>query len=557
MPQYYNCGIISDYTREVLLMTKRILALVLSGVMILSTGCGLSSGTKDKLFGDSDITDIVENAVKTGNFELLDEYFEADKISQDLLNECLNVAVFADDPYESILYLLEKGADPNNDNIIWDLAYNARAEAMRALLTSDNVDLNKKNEVGHDALYMALENEGGGSEYGNYQVTKLLIEAGAEPYPELFANTKEDKRESPYKQLLASPYSSKFLLEKLLEAGEESGLPKACELVILGESEEAVEECSKNSNDYNEDDVTLLTTFLAYWGTPEQCETVCSIYNTQIYSGMLQRVVQTNNEEMLDYIVKTNEIDLTDKSEAGLLQRAANFDNYEACKYLCDNNVYMIVNDVGEASGLYQLKSAALYDDLELFKLLYDYANSRGARITEEYLAESLGTSLSCDNKDIIDFLSAEGYTFSAIDISDSDLESVKYFEECGKILDGIDLINAVKGGDVEVVKYILDKNIDVNAIGEYESTPLSTALSGKYEILKLIIENGADIPENILENAVYASKKNVKLLIDSGAKTELKFDKIKVKDGSYKSGDYDLKDYWETYGRNDLVELL
>lgn len=125
-------------------MTKRILALVLSGVMILSTGCGLSSGTKDILFGDSDITDIVENAVKTGNFELLDEYFEADKISQDLLNECLNVAVFVDDPYESILYLLEKGADPNNDNIIWDLAYNARAEALRALFTSDNVDLNKK-----------------------------------------------------------------------------------------------------------------------------------------------------------------------------------------------------------------------------------------------------------------------------------------------------------------------------------------------------------------------------------------------------------------------------
>ena len=538
-------------------MLKRVFAMAVCSVMVFSCGCGLSSGTKDKLFGDSDITDIVETAVKTGNFELLDEYFEADKISQDLLNECLNVAVFADDPYESILYLLEKGADPNNDNIIWDLAYNARAEALRALLTSDNVDLNKKNEVGHDALYMALENEGGGSEYGNYQVTKLLIEAGAEPYPELFANTKEDKRESPYKQLLASPYSSKFLLEKLLEAGEESGLPKACELVILGESEEAVEECSKNSNDYNEDDVTLLTTFLAYWGTPEQCETVCSIYNTQIYSGMLQRVVQTNNEDMLDYIVKTNEIDLTDKSEAGLLQRAANFDNYEACKYLCDNNAYMIVNDEGEASGLYQLKSSALYDDLELFKLLYDYANSRGARITEKYLAESLGTSLSCDNKDIIDFLFAEGYTLSAIDISRSDLESVKYFEKCGKIFNGIDLINAVKGENIEVIKYLLDKDVDVNTIGEYETTPLKTALKGKYDILKLLIDNGADIPENILENAVYASKKNTKLLIDSGAKTELKFDKIKAADGSYKSGDYDLKDYWEAYGRDDLAELL
>lgn len=538
-------------------MTKRILALVLSGVMLLSTGCGLSSHTKDKLFGDSDVTNTVESAVRTGNFELLDEYFEANKNSQDLLNECLNVAVYADDPYESMLYLLGKGADPNNDNIIWDLAYNARVEAMRALLTSDDVDLTEKNEVGHDALYMALENEGGGSEYGNYQVTKLLIEASAQPYPELFANTKEHKRESPYKQLLASPYSSKFLLEKLLEAGKESGLPKACELAILGESEEAVEECSKNSNYYNEDDVTLITTFLAYWGTPEQCETVCDMYNTQIYSGMLQRVVQTNNGEMLDYIVTTNEIDLTDRSEAFLLQLAAGYDNYEACKYLCDNNVYMVVNDVGEASGLYQLKSAALYDDLELFKLLYDYANSRGARITEEYLSESLGTSLSYDNKDIIDFLSAEGYTFSAIDISNSDLESVKCFEECGKVFDGTDLINAVAGGDVDIVKYLLDKNVDVNAVGENESTPLSTALSGKYEILKLIIENGADIPENILENAVYASKKNVKLLIDSGAKTDLKFDKIKAKDGSFKSGDYDLKDYWKAYGRDDLAELL
>ena len=538
-------------------MLKRVFAMAVCSVMVFSCGCGLSSGTKDKLFGDSNVTNIVENAVKTGNFELLDEYFEADKISQDLLNECLNVAVFANDPYESILYLLEKGADPNNDNIIWDLAYNARAEAMRALLTSDNVDLNKKNEVGHDALYMALENEGGGSEYGNYQVTKLLIEAGAEPYPELFANYKEDTKQEPYEQLLASPYSSKFLLEKLLETGKESGLSKACELAILGKTDDALKECTKNPNDYNEDDVTLLTTFLAYWGTPEQCETVCSIYNTQIYSGMLQRVVQTNNEEMLDYIVKTNEIDLTDESEAGLLQRAANFDNYEACKYLCDNNAYMIVNDVGEASGLYQLKSAALYDDLELFKLLYDYANSRGARITEEYLAESLGTSLSCDNKDIIDFLFAEGYTLSAIDISRSDLESVKYFEKCGKIFNGIDLINAVKGENIEVIKYLLDKDVDVNTIGEYETTPLKTALKGKYDILKLLIDNGADIPENILENAVYASKKNTKLLIDSGAKTNLKFDKIKAADGSYKSGDYDLKDYWEAYGRDDLAELL
>ncbi len=147
--------------------------------------------------------------------------------------------------------------------------------------------------------------------------------------------------------------------------------------------------------------------------------------------------------------------------------------------------------------------------------------------------------------------------TCRTFDISNSDLESVKYFEKCGKVYDGIDLINAVKGGDVEVVKYLLDKGVDINATGEYGYTPLTAALSGKHEILKLIIESGAEIPENILENAIYASKKNVKLLIDSGAKTDLKFDKIKAKDGSLKSGDYDLKDYWKSYGRDDLAKLL
>mgnify|MGYP006916033045 CR=1 FL=1 len=40
-------------------MTKRILPLVLAGVMIISTGCGLSSGTKDRLFGDPNVTEMI------------------------------------------------------------------------------------------------------------------------------------------------------------------------------------------------------------------------------------------------------------------------------------------------------------------------------------------------------------------------------------------------------------------------------------------------------------------------------------------------------------------
>ena len=72
-----------------------------------------------------------------------------------------------------------------------------------------------------------------------------------------------------------------------------------------------------------------------------------------------------------------------------------------------------------------------------------------------------------------------------------------------------------------------------------------------------MFIDNSILPDRNILKNSCYSSKAVVKLLIDSGANTELKFDKIKAKDGSLKSGNYDLKDYWESYGRDDLAELL
>ena len=67
------------------------------------------------------------------------------------------------------------------------------------------------------------------------------------------------------------------------------------------------------------------------------------------------------------------------------------------------------------------------------------------------------------------------------------------------------------------------------------------------------------NIPDNALESAVYASKATVKVLIDAGANTDLKFDKLEPADGGgiVKKGDFDLKDYYKHYGRDDLIELL
>lgn len=51
-------------------------------------------------------------------------------------------------------------------------------------------------------------------------------------------------------------------------------------------------------------------------------------------------------------------------------------------------------------------------------------------------------------------------------------------------------------------------------------------------EIVKYLIDNGMEIPDNALETAVYASKATVKVLIDAGADTDLKFDKLEPANG-------------------------
>ena len=52
-------------------------------------------------------------------------------------------------------------------------------------------------------------------------------------------------------------------------------------------------------------------------------------------------------------------------------------------------------------------------------------------------------------------------------------------------------------------------------------------------EIVKYLIDNGMEIPDNALETAVYASKATVKVLINAGANTDLKFDILKPVDGA------------------------
>lgn len=96
---------------------------------------------------------------------------------------------------------------------------------------------------------------------------------------------------------------------------------------------------------------------------------------------------------------------------------------------------------------------------------------------------------------------------------------------------EGTPLHVAVKEGDTELVKYLLEKGANPNAKGAFGETPLHIAVDRGYlDIVKLLLENGAD--PNIQSNegntplhiAVISSSADIAYeLISHGAKKDIK----------------------------------
>lgn len=60
-------------------------------------------------------------------------------------------------------------------------------------------------------------------------------------------------------------------------------------------------------------------------------------------------------------------------------------------------------------------------------------------------------------------------------------------------------LSSAVKKGDIELVKDLLTKKVDINEVDMSGSTPLHHAVwYGRFDIIKLLLEAGADVNVSI-----------------------------------------------------------
>lgn len=191
-------------------------------------------------------------AINNGNSDYLAQLIQENKDNEDLLNDALTMALAETLTFKNRAFMVEQlldaGADPNTESstgesVLITYLYNYKGcfDTTAALLTSNNIDLSVKEipERCFDYRYV----------YRQFiRILQLLSSSNvgksrSKTYAGNFS--KDSVWSEPYGHLKDSPYSTKYLLNILLENGEESGLPLSLEYALLGDSDNAIKEIEK------------------------------------------------------------------------------------------------------------------------------------------------------------------------------------------------------------------------------------------------------------------------------------------------------------------------
>lgn len=501
--------------------------------------------------------------------------------------------------------LLEVGVDPNIGDPLQLTTYNKKYYLTEALLKSDSITLDTTNSLGSTPLSMAMENSDGGYSIDGYKQVLLMLEAGATSYPEMFYDQlEEDAKGSHFKNVDISPVSTKLLMNMLLESGQSSGLKPALQYAFSGQIDKCLDELRKNDiNGYNYHEMSVLTNYAAYYGNAQQYDEIIGYTKIYLKPDFICHLVESGNLEMVKHLSEIQNIPYNGEEctrfITDALDYAAIWGYSDICQYLCEQNI-----DIKNFSTIYPaLNNAILSEDLDTVKVIYNYINQKIGikeidigRAYKNYKFNDIEKA-----KSIVDFFFSEGYNLSCVEFYGCDKEFAEYLYKQGRPIAPTDLTYAVRSNDKEYVKMVLDKGADPNQNAfekidrypwnisydinniivedetgygvEYDvsynkfceyykvnfdnqrfgNAMLSTAI--KYcnsEIVQLLIDYGADLSLNdYFVDCRYASKATVKVLIEAGANTDIKYLKT-----DYEGG-VGLSDFFKYYKRDDLAELL
>ena len=535
----------------------------------------------------------------------------ADCSKKELLSyfkQMLSRSIFNDRFYLAEM-IYDMGVDLNGQAVVASLSHELDYQGVQFLIDL-GADVNLKDSDGYSPLFYAMLNAGGQWEASGYYLAKLLVEYGAEPYPEMFHNEYEGDPErtvgnGAYRQIAHSPLTAQYLLGVLLDSGKESGLPKAVEYAILGESEKALDEL-RSGNTVSDVDMGLISYYFGYFATMEQYRQLADIWGrysrppASCVAGagnaeVLKRLYldkDPDNEESEEYVL--------DFQSCDMLISAMQMDQTEVVKLLLS---YDSINHQWKNNVWHRAFSGGF----EGFKMLYDFWEENVEGGFTENLIEQFYPDIgrgSIDKYKKIDFLFEQGFDCRYITFNHCNADTIKYLYQKGRPMMPNDLDMVTSWCKPDEVKAVIDDGrIDINyafCFDIRDSTQIELrydedAIRYKYtgyskvgegfmtyeelcdsaeenyqpiymfteklspEMLQYAIDCGMEIPDDCLKYSYDISAANVKVLLDNGANVDVTASKYPCRGGGMLSTgkEYKLKEYYKMCSRDDLAKLL
>lgn len=416
-----------------------------------------------------------KSAIMSGNIEWMRE-IKANNPGMNMTYTDHTVALYcaawesnAYDKEKVMREIVELGADVNVGRILMLSTFNVRADVTRVILESGNADISIKDEdislltsamdEGSDKGAIAMED--------SYQQVKMLIEAGLEPYPELFFDDKEEgERGTHFYHVYGTPLAAKYAMERFLELYPDfGGVPAGLVYAFSGQTDKCAAEVEAHADEYaNSSMGAVITMYAGYFGTPEEYERIRKVTGTNLLPGIYDDLVRVGNLEMLTYLIEQEEYDLADEEDQfgnryELYYAAAQCGHKDIVRWLIDQKV----NVKKYENGFFEIAAALASGDRELMDMVFEYTGSKYELIDYDiakafYIADFPDTQTAMN---AVDYIMERGYGIDLIEFRYMTREFAEYVYSKGRALCPSDLTYAVLSCDPDFVDLVLDQGAD------------------------------------------------------------------------------------------------
>lgn len=499
-------------------MKKRLIMIVLAAFMIFQfTGCQMNINIK-----------LIE-AIQDQRLQVAVECVDA---GADINYEFLRfgrgyVPILAaiNNKSDNILkYLLQKGADVNYVDT-WGIPvymYTAGAPQKGKLqyrgidylkLCLDyGADINLVSKDGYNVMDYAAP-------WSDMDIIRLLLEKGAKVTPNTLGRiVQKDRSQDDYLAAI------RLILEETLKAGYPSNLSPAFEAAILGHSEQVIEFI--NQNQIPQEEEKNVVRFTAAYGSTEAMKLLYDkgiVLNTGLENVTLLYIAsQYGNLDIVKYLIAKGTPVAQKRIRDGLnreLDLAVAYNQYDVAEYLIEQGSDFLPIEDG-FSVLDPLSIAAKNGNIKMMQLLVQH----GYPFTDKEMYYAAEEAISYNQIDIVRYLLEQGLdpNYSSNIIVMTNLESacnlgyidiVELFVDYGADVNGAGVAGAPlyfasSSGHTEVVKLLLEKGADPNMFQKYEDgsvgePPIKRAIAYCcFDIIKLLVEHGANVDKKIVSYA-------------------------------------------------------